>query len=121
MGSHLLLLAGIGGHAPAEALDSLATVCDSLSVVYVSAWNPADHTRADYKQRDLGGEFVDAADLDAAVTAAVALHGRRPLDGVVTYSELLLRPQAQIAARLGLPGNTPEAVAVAQSKARQRL
>jgi biotin carboxylase len=121
MGSHLLLLAGIGGHAPAEALDSLATVCDSLSVVYVSAWNPADHTRADYEQRDLGGEFVDAADLDAAVTAAVALHGRRPLDGVVTYSELLLRPQAQIAARLGLPGNTPEAVAVAQSKARQRL
>ncbi|MER6424914.1 ATP-grasp domain-containing protein [Streptomyces sp. NPDC001137] len=122
MGSpHLLLLAGIGGHAPDEALASLAGVSDTVSVVYVTAWRPSEQVRADWQRRGLGGEFLDAPDLDAAVEAAVALHGRLPLDGVVTYSELLLRPQAEIAEALGLPGNPPEAVAVAQSKARQRL
>ncbi|MEU6807659.1 ATP-grasp domain-containing protein [Streptomyces sp. NPDC046831] len=122
MGSpHLLLLAGIGGHAPDEALDSLSTLTGTVSVVYVTAWRSCEQVRADWERRGLRGEFVDAADLDAAVEAAAALHGRLPLHGVVTYSELLLRPQAEIASRLGLPGNPPEAVAVAQSKARQRL
>ncbi|MFI9778685.1 acetyl-CoA carboxylase biotin carboxylase subunit family protein [Streptomyces sp. NPDC051956] len=117
---HLLLVAGIGGHAPDEALDSLTTVSRTVSVVYVSAWNDPEPVRADWERRSLGGEFVTAPDLDAAVTAALDLHGRLPVDGVVTYSELLLRPQAEISARLALPGNPPGAVAVAQSKARQR-
>ncbi|MEV5989554.1 ATP-grasp domain-containing protein [Streptomyces sp. NPDC052051] len=122
MGSpHLLLLAGIGGHAPEEALDSLSSVTDTISVVYVTAWRPSAPVRAGWERRGLRGEFLDAADLEEAVEAAVALDGRHPLDGVVTYSELLLRPQAEIAERLGLPGNRPDAVAVAQSKARQRL
>jgi biotin carboxylase len=121
MGSHLLLLAGTGGLPPAQALDSLSTVTDTVSVVCVTAWHPSDQVRADFEQRGLRGEFLEAADLDAAVRAATGLHGRLPLDGVVTYSELLLRPQAAIADRLGLPGNPPEAVAVAQSKSRQRL
>ncbi|MFE9251277.1 acetyl-CoA carboxylase biotin carboxylase subunit family protein [Streptomyces sp. NPDC007088] len=119
--SHLLLLAGIGGHAPDEALASLSTLTDTVSVVYVSAWRPPDLLRAAWQKRGLRGEFLEAADLGAAVEVAAALHERLPLDGVVTYSELLLRPQAEIAAALGLPGNSPEAVAVAQSKARQRL
>lgn len=119
--SHLLLLAGIGGHAPEDALGSLATLTDTVSVVYVTAWRPSEQVRAEWERRGLRGEFLDAPDLDAAVEAAVALHGRLPLHGVVTYSELLLRPQAEIASRLGLPGNAPEAVAIAQSKARQRL
>lgn len=118
---HLLLLAGIGGLAPDEAIDSLSTLTDTVSVVYVTAWRPSDPVRASWEERGLRGEFLDAADLPAAVEAAAALHGRLPLDGVVTYSELLLRPQAEIAARLGLPGNSPEAVTIAQSKARQRL
>jgi biotin carboxylase len=122
MGSpHLLLLAGIGGHAPDEALGSLSTLTDTVSVVYVTAWRSSEQIRADWERRGLRGEFLDAGDLDAAVEAAAALHERLPLHGVVTYSELLLRPQAEIAARLGLPGNPPDAVAVAQSKARQRL
>ncbi|MFI2379127.1 acetyl-CoA carboxylase biotin carboxylase subunit family protein [Streptomyces sp. NPDC018964] len=122
MGSpHLVLLAGIGGHSPDEALDSLSTVTDTVSVVYVTAWNPPDEVRAEHRRSGLRGEFLAAADLDAAVEAALDLHERLPVDGVVTYSELLLRPQAEIADRLGLPGNRPEAVAVAQSKARQRL
>lgn len=122
MGSpHVLLLAGIGGHAPDEALDSLSTLTEAVSVVYITAWRSSEPVRADWERRGLRGEFLDAPDLDAAVLAATDLHGRLPLDGVVTYSELLLRPQAEIASRLGLPGNPPEAVAVAQSKARQRL
>lgn len=118
---HVLLLAGIGGHATGEALDSLSTLTDAVSVVYVTAWRSAEPVRADWERRGLRGEFVEVADLGAAVLAAVALHGRLPLGGVVTYSELLLRPQAEIAFRLGLPGNPPEAVAIAQSKALQRL
>ncbi|MFK4149635.1 acetyl-CoA carboxylase biotin carboxylase subunit family protein [Streptomyces sp. NPDC004065] len=122
MGSpHLVLLAGIGGHAPGEALDSLSTVTGTVSVVLVTAWRGPEEVRADYRRRGLDGEFLTAADLDAAVEATLRLHERRPVDGVVTYSELLLRPQAEITDRLGLPGNAPEAVAVAQSKARQRL
>ncbi|MHB9864568.1 ATP-grasp domain-containing protein [Streptomyces sp. YIM S03343] len=122
MGSpHLLLLAGIGGHPPDEALDSLSTVTSTISVVFVTAWCGPEKVRADYRRRGLDGEFLTATDLDAAVEAALHLHERRPVDGVVTYSELLLRPQAEIAEGLGLPGNPPAAVAVAQSKARQRL
>lgn len=75
--------------------------------MYVTAWQPSKEVRADWERRGLHGEFLDAADLDAAVEAAAALHARLPLNGVVTYSELLLRPQAEIAGRLGLPGNTP--------------
>lgn len=122
MGSpHLVLLAGIGGHAPNEALDSLSTLTDTISVVHVTAWRRPEEVCADYRRRGLGGEFLTAADLNASVDAALRLHERLPVDGVVTYSELLLRPQAEIAQRLGLPGNPPEAVAVAQSKALQRL
>lgn len=117
---HLLLISGIGGHAPAPALDSLSRVSTTVSVVHISAWGDPEPVRADWAARGLGGEFLTAADLDGAVTAGLALHGRRPLEGIVTYSELLLRPQAELAERLGLPGNSPEAVTIAQSKFRQR-
>ena len=112
---------GSAATPPPRPSTPCATVTDTVSVVYVTAWRPSEGVRADWERRGLHGEFLDAADLDAAVRAAAALHGRLPLHGVVTYSELLLRPQAEIAGRLGLPGNPPEAVTVAQSKARQRL
>ncbi|WP_329383774.1 ATP-grasp domain-containing protein [Streptomyces sp. NBC_01351] len=117
---HLLLISGIGGHAPAKALDSLSRLSPAVSVVHISAWGDPEPVRADWAARGLDGEFLTAADLDGAVTAGLALHARHALSGVVTYSELLLRPQAELAERLGLPGNSPEAVAVAQSKSRQR-
>ncbi|MFD7258050.1 acetyl-CoA carboxylase biotin carboxylase subunit family protein [Streptomyces sp. NPDC059874] len=117
---HLLLISGIGGHAPAKALDSLSRISTTVSVVHISAWGDPEPVRADWAARGLGGEFLTAADLDEAVTVGLALHERLALSGIVTYSELLLRPQAELAERLGLPGNSPEAVAVAQSKSRQR-
>ncbi|MCX4696579.1 acetyl-CoA carboxylase biotin carboxylase subunit family protein [Streptomyces sp. NBC_01408] len=117
---HLLLISGIGGHAPEDALDSLARISTAVSVVHLSAWGDPEPVRADWARRGLEGEFLTAADLDEAVTAGLALHERHALSGVVTYSELLLRPQAELAERLGLPGNTLAAVTVAQSKSLQR-
>ncbi|MYT26874.1 ATP-grasp domain-containing protein [Streptomyces sp. SID7760] len=117
---HLLLISGIGGHPPAAALDSLARIGPAVSVVHIAAWGDPEPVRADWAARGLRGEFLTATDLDDAVTVGLALHGRYPLSGVVTYSELLLRPQAELAERLGLPGNAPEAVGIAQSKSRQR-
>ena len=117
---HLLLISGIGGHPPAEALDSLSRLSPAVSVVHIAAWGDPEPVRADWAARGLRGEFLTAADLDDAVAVGLALHGRYALSGVVTYSELLLRPQAELAERLGLPGNAPEAVTVAQSKSRQR-
>ncbi|MFD5510826.1 acetyl-CoA carboxylase biotin carboxylase subunit family protein [Streptomyces sp. NPDC127051] len=117
---HLLLISGIGGHPPAAALDSLSRLSPAVSVVHIAAWGDPEPVRADWAARGLRGEFLTAADLDDAVAVGLALHGRYALSGVVTYSELLLRPQAELAARLGLPGNTPQAVTVAQSKSRQR-
>ncbi|MDT0610463.1 ATP-grasp domain-containing protein [Streptomyces lancefieldiae] len=117
---HLLLLTGIGGHAPEDALDSLQTVTSTISVLHLTAWTPVDPVRADWSSRGLDGECLIAADFAEAAETVAALHRRRRIDGVVTYSELLLRPQAEIAQRLGLPGNSPQSVAIAQSKARQR-
>jgi biotin carboxylase len=117
---HLLLLAGVGGHAPQEALASIRSIGAHVSLVYIDAWAPADAVRTVFDTLRPGGELVVVHDLAEAVEAAVALHARQPIHGVVTYSELLLLPHAQIAARLALPGSPPEAVAIAQSKARQR-
>ncbi|MFF3212606.1 acetyl-CoA carboxylase biotin carboxylase subunit family protein [Streptomyces sp. NPDC002886] len=117
---HLLLISGVGGHAPAKALDSLSRISTTVSVVHISAWGDPEPVRADWAARGLSGEFRTAADLDDAVAVGLDLNERLPLSGIVTYSELLLRPQAELAERLGLPGNTPQAVAVAQSKSRQR-
>ncbi|WP_051696524.1 ATP-grasp domain-containing protein [Streptomyces sp. NRRL S-244] len=117
---HLLLISGIGGHPPAAALDSLSRLSPAVSVVHIAAWGDPEPVRADWAARGLRGEFLTAADLDDAVAVGLALHGRYALSGIVTYSELLLRPQAELAERLGLPGNAPEAVTIAQSKYRQR-
>ncbi|MEU1624751.1 ATP-grasp domain-containing protein [Streptomyces sp. NPDC020096] len=117
---HLLLIAGVGGLSPLDALAAARRATPCVSLAFVAAWNTPDAARQAWERAPGGAEFLVADDLDGVVEAAVALHDRIPLHGVATYSELLLRPQARIAARLGLPGNSPEAVAVAQSKARQR-
>ncbi|MDF3290474.1 ATP-grasp domain-containing protein [Streptomyces silvisoli] len=117
---HLLLIAGVGGLSAADALAAARRATPRVSLVFVAAWSPPDAAREAWERAPGGGAFLVADGLDGVVDAAVALHGRVPLHGVVTYSELLLRPQAEIADRLGLPGNSPRAVAVAQSKARQR-
>jgi len=117
---HLLLVVGLSGLPAREALAAVLRVTRLVSVTFVTGWVDPEPLRRLWAQRSAGGEFRTVSSLDEVVTAAVEVHGRRPLDGVVTYSERLLRPHAEVAARLGLRGNSPEAVAVAQSKYRQR-
>lgn len=117
---HVLLLAGVGGHTPAEAIASISKVTQKISLIYIDAWAPAARVTAMWQEAPRLGELIVVSNLEAAVAAALALHTRQAIQGVVTYSELLLQPQAQISAQLGLPGSSPEAVAVAQSKALQR-
>lgn len=120
---HLVLIVGIGGLPAPDALRSVLTVTPRVSVVFVTAWTDAAPLRALWERLGVaasGGEFLAVPDLDSAVAASVALHERLPVAGVVTYSEILLQPQAGIVERLGLPGNGIEAVSTAQSKARQR-
>lgn len=118
---HLVLLAGVGGLSAPEALAAAVSVTPRVSVLFVSAWTDSAPLRALWMDEvPGGGEFLEVPDLDSATDACTALHERLPVHGVVTYSELLLRPQAQITRRLGLPGNSPGSVVIAQSKARQR-
>lgn len=117
---HIVLLAGVGGHTPQDALVSIASITRKVSLLFVEAWVPADGIRVVWRRSGMAGELIVVQTLDEAVEAALALHARNRIDAVVTYSELLLLPHAQIAARLGLPASPPEAVAIAQSKACQR-
>ncbi|WP_069812725.1 ATP-grasp domain-containing protein [Streptomyces sp. TP-A0874] len=119
---HLLLVVGIGGLPAPDALLTCLTVTPRVSVVFVTAWADPAPVRTLWEQRAAtgGGRFLAVPDLESAVTAGAALDGELPLSGVVTYSEVLLRPQAELVQRLGLPGNSVEAVSIAQSKSRQR-
>lgn len=117
---HLVLIAGVGGLPAPDALAAARRVTPRVSVIFVTAWTTADVVHQAWADAPADTEFLLADDLDGVVDAAIALHGRMPVQGVLTFSELLLRPQAEIALRLGLPGNDPESVATAQSKARQR-
>ncbi|ONI77928.1 hypothetical protein ALI144C_31505 [Actinosynnema sp. ALI-1.44] len=119
-GAHLLLIVGLSGLAAGQALAAALRVTSTVSVAFVTGWVDPQPVREQWERHSQGGEFRTVDSLDGVVSAAVELHRRRPLDGVVTYSERLLRPHAEIAHRLGLRGNSPASVAVAQSKLRQR-
>jgi hypothetical protein len=119
--SHLLLLAGIGGHSPEDALPSLAKVSDTVSLLFIEAWIPSDSLRTFWSKNAFGGELLVVESVEKSIEAALALHGRRPLSGVIVFSETLLRPHAEIVSLLGLPGSPLEAVAIAQSKVKQRV
>ncbi|MFI0915491.1 acetyl-CoA carboxylase biotin carboxylase subunit family protein [Streptomyces abikoensis] len=119
---HLLLIVGIGGLPAPDALRTALRVTPRVSVLFVTAWADPAELREQWERTagNAGGEFLDVPDLDSAVTAGLTLSEGNPVSGVVTYSEVLLQPQARLVEALGLPGNTVEAVSVAQSKARQR-
>lgn len=116
---HLLLLLGAGGLSAPEAV-AAARQAGDVSVIYVAAWNPEPPAALVRDITGGGGQLLVAGGLGDVPEAARKLHRERPLDGALTYSEFLLAPHAEVTAELGLPGNSPAAVAVAQSKARQR-
>ncbi|WP_336053994.1 ATP-grasp domain-containing protein [Streptomyces sp. CA2R101] len=119
---HLLLIVGIGGLPAADALRTALGVTPRVSILCVTAWSDPAPLREQWEREAAGhgGAFLAATDLDDAVTAGLALHEQNPVAGVVTYSEVLLQPQARLTEALGLPGNSVAAVSVAQSKAAQR-
>jgi biotin carboxylase len=118
---HVLVLAGAGGISLDYVLGSARTVTGRLSVVYVHAWTPLDVSRTRAAWQDgFTGHWHDCATLEEAYDAVRAVHAAEPLDGLTTYSELLIQPQAELAEELGLPGNPPQAVRAAQNKLLQR-
>jgi biotin carboxylase len=117
---HLLLIIGLSGLPAREALAAALRVTPTVSVAFVTGWVDPEPVRTAWADGSTGGEFRTAQDFGEVVAAAADIHRRLPVDGVVTYSERLVRPHALVAAQLGLRGNRPEVVEVAQSKLRQR-
>ncbi|AXE80805.1 ATP-grasp domain-containing protein [Streptomyces atratus] len=65
-------------------------------------------------------EVADTHDPEAVVAAGVALAARHPIAGVVTWDEYTLVPTAELAARLGVPGNSAAAMTACRDKATSR-
>jgi phosphoribosylaminoimidazole carboxylase (NCAIR synthetase) len=118
--AHLLLILGGGGMSGPDAI-AAARQAGDVSVIHVAAWGqlPAEALVRDIT--DHGGTVTVVDTLDDVLPAARKLHSARPVNGAITFSEFLLAPHAQVTADLGLPGNSLESVAIAQSKSRQRL
>lgn len=64
---------------------------------------------------------VDTSDVEAVVQAVTDEAGRPRFDGITSFSDYHTVIAAQVAARLGLPGPTPEAVARCNEKDRLRV
>ncbi|MGW2657410.1 ATP-grasp domain-containing protein [Streptomyces sp. NPDC001478] len=65
-------------------------------------------------------EVADTHDPAAVAAAGLTLAERHVVAGVVTWDEYALVPTAELAARLGLPGNSPEAMKACRDKATSR-
>ncbi|WP_342746339.1 ATP-grasp domain-containing protein [Streptomyces monashensis] len=65
-------------------------------------------------------EVADTYDPEAVVAAGLALATRHPIAGVVTWDEYTLVPTAELAARLGVPGNSAAAMTACRDKATSR-
>ncbi|MFI1369886.1 acetyl-CoA carboxylase biotin carboxylase subunit family protein [Streptomyces griseochromogenes] len=65
-------------------------------------------------------EVADTHDPAAVVAAGLALAARHPIAGVVTWDEYTLVPSAELAARLGVPGNSAAAMTACRDKATSR-
>ncbi|MFJ6101883.1 acetyl-CoA carboxylase biotin carboxylase subunit family protein [Streptomyces sp. NPDC092359] len=65
-------------------------------------------------------EVADTRDPQAVVAAGLALAARHPVAGVVTWDEYALVPTAELASRLKVPGNSPQAMTACRDKATSR-
>ncbi|TDD95304.1 ATP-grasp domain-containing protein [Actinomadura rubrisoli] len=105
----LLLLIGSSGRLSREF------VLESVSRRY-GLWllQPADVTwEGPYVA---GSTIVDNTDPVALAKAAQDVAARHRVAGVFCYDEGLVTPAAHVARALGLPGNTPEAIAACRDK-----
>ncbi|RTL13145.1 MAG: ATP-grasp domain-containing protein [Neisseriaceae bacterium] len=118
---HLLLIAGIGGHTLEEAVPSLLSITNRISILYIDIWKPSKDIQKLWGSLHLDGELIIANSQEEAIAEAYSLNIRIPIDGVITYSELLLKSQALIIEHLNLPGTPYAAIEIAQSKILQRV
>lgn len=117
--AHVVLLLGAGGLSPESVLESAALLTRRISIVW---YGPGTRARAvrDRWQNRFDGEWIDVRDYRQIPDLLAQLDQRRPVDGIVTFSEPLIVVQAEAQQKLGLPGNSPQVVRTVQSKLAQR-
>ncbi|GAA2974186.1 ATP-grasp domain-containing protein [Actinokineospora diospyrosa] len=69
----------------------------------------------------VGNTVVDNTDHDALVAAAREVAAEHEVAGVFCYDEGLVWPAASVSVALGLPGNSPEAIAACRDKNATRV
>jgi biotin carboxylase len=109
------LLIVVGGTDPAYRAYCLEQAAAAYPIALIDTKPPTwlRHLVADH-------EVADTHDPAAVVAAGLALAERHAIAGVVTWDEYALVPAAELAARLGLPGNTVAAVNACRDKATSR-
>lgn len=116
MSDDLPLVIVVHGRGAASAFDVLRA---ARRVARITFMYPGEHA-VDARDRELlaGVDSVDTAGLSPGQVVEVAR--RRGARGVVTFSENLVGPAAELARALGLPGLGAEAVVALTSKLAQR-
>ncbi|MFD4553576.1 ATP-grasp domain-containing protein [Streptomyces sp. NPDC058469] len=109
------LLIVVGGTDPAYRGYCVEQAAAAYPIALIDAKPPSwqQHLVVDH-------EVADTHDPAAVVAAGLALAARHPIAGVVTWDEYTLVPTAELAARLGLPGNSMAAMTACRDKATSR-
>ncbi|MGH9026417.1 MAG: ATP-grasp domain-containing protein [Acidimicrobiia bacterium] len=118
----LLVVKGFGGPA-ATVFAPVWSELAELAVVYErteSTFLDVDPV-AEQQAVEACGDYLEVGDPAAVVPRALEYAADNPVDGVLTVSEPLLRPTAEIAARLGLRyHNSQDAARILTDKFEQR-
>jgi biotin carboxylase len=112
----LLVVHAVGAANPRRYLPSLSQLGDVVAVYDVKLTDEEELARlreGTVALRPFDGD-------EEAVEVGLALAADHDVDGVLTYSELTIRPVAELAARLGLHHHPPAAVARMRDKGLQR-
>ena len=126
MQRRLLVIPGIGGPTPHLIVRSVGDLASVQWIHYAEDLYdtdrdiPAMTTARDLPLMRATGEVMSVESDDELFDAAVALHKRSPLDGVLTFSESAVTVAARIAEVLGLRHNSPATARLLTNKHRQR-
>jgi biotin carboxylase len=125
-GRHLLVLPGIGGPTPRLIVPSIGDLASASWIHHAEDLYdtdrdiPAMTTVRDLPLMRRSGEVIAVESDREVVDAARDLHRRRPIDGVLTFSESSVVVAAEIAAELGLRQNSPCTARLLTDKHAQR-
>ncbi|MGW7710958.1 ATP-grasp domain-containing protein [Streptomyces sp. NPDC054771] len=109
------LLIVVGGTDPAYRGYCVERVAAAYPIALIDTKPPSEqqHLVVDH-------EVAATHDPAAVVAAGLALAARHAVAGVVTWDEYALVPAAELAARLGVPGNSAAAMTACRDKATSR-